>query len=481
MAIKKVWVLALSSVAFVSPHARAQSKSISQSFAFQGYLTGLANGSYNMSFVFKKDAATIVPIAAPNVSVNSGIFSVVLNDASLNASLFYGTGPTNPTIDVIVDTGGGNLATFANIALSSVPSAFVAQNALSAFSLNLASGNGTANQVLTTDGAGNLSWATFGGGSTPSGPAGGALGGTYPNPSLAANSVTTAQIASNAVTNTQIAAGVSPSKISSTGATSGSYLRNDGTTWLPSALLGSDLSGPIPAAQVSGNFSAVSATGAITTTGAISTTSSLSAASATVNGALITTSIQSSSSNPLVLSSGAGQPLLLQNNATTRMIISNSGNVGFGTLTPGNSVEFASPLRISNGSPTAGAQLVSSNNFGDVSWVNAPPPMTTCPGGMTFVAGDSSHSSFCIDTGAMGASTGYAASIACAPTKSLCQAAELYRACSVGAVPGIASTIHWASDIASSVNWVIVGGTVCTTVSNASASAGSYSARCCSR
>ena len=52
------------------------------------------------------------------------------------------------------------------------------------YTLTLPSTAGGANQVLTTNGAGVLTWETPATSAAPSGPAGGALDGTYPNPTL---------------------------------------------------------------------------------------------------------------------------------------------------------------------------------------------------------------------------------------------------------------------------------------------------------
>ena len=77
---------------------------------------------------------------------------------------------------------------------------------------------GTSGYVLTTDGAGNLTWSSPGG--APSGTAGGDLSGTYPNPTVAKLSGTALTISS---------------------LTSGNYLRYNGTAWVNSAIQAADL------------------------------------------------------------------------------------------------------------------------------------------------------------------------------------------------------------------------------------------------
>lgn len=59
--------------------------------------------------------------------------------------------------------------------------------------LTFPSTGGSANQVLTTDGSGILSWQTPATSATPSGTAGGDLSGTYPNPTIASGAVTYAK------------------------------------------------------------------------------------------------------------------------------------------------------------------------------------------------------------------------------------------------------------------------------------------------
>lgn len=69
--------------------------------------------------------------------------------------------------------------------------------------LNLPISAGSNNQVLTTDGAGNLSWTTpAAGGGAPTGAAGGELSGTYPNPTIA-NGLAATRLAAGTVDNTE--------------------------------------------------------------------------------------------------------------------------------------------------------------------------------------------------------------------------------------------------------------------------------------
>ena len=65
----------------------------------------------------------------------------------------------------------------------------------SSYILTLPTGLGSANQVLTTDASGVLSWSTPSTTATPSGAAGGDLAGTYPNPTLKTALITDSHIA----------------------------------------------------------------------------------------------------------------------------------------------------------------------------------------------------------------------------------------------------------------------------------------------
>ena len=77
----------------------------------------------------------------------------------------------------------------------------------------LPASDGSAGQVLKTDGLGNFSWVS---GLAPTGAAGGDLTGSFQTPQLADNSVSSAEIADGAIMNAEIAntAGIATSKLS---------------------------------------------------------------------------------------------------------------------------------------------------------------------------------------------------------------------------------------------------------------------------
>lgn len=108
------------------------------------------------------------------------------------------------------------------------------------YTLNLPPNDGDANQVLTTDGAGVLSWATPAGGGAPTGNAGGDLTGTYPNPTVAAGLAAT-KIGGGTVDDTEfgylngVTSGIQTQLAAKeaslpAGGTTGNYLRGD-KTW----------------------------------------------------------------------------------------------------------------------------------------------------------------------------------------------------------------------------------------------------------
>ncbi|WPU64936.1 hypothetical protein [Peredibacter starrii] len=148
----------------------------------------------------------------------------------------------NGNVGIGVAAPGQKLSVAGTVGLKSTTANYVTLSApaglASTYALTFPADDGTANQVLTTDGSGTLTWTTPATGGAPTGSAGGDLTGTYPNPTIAAG-LAASKIAGgtvddtefgylNGVTSniqTQLTAATLPS-----GGTTGNYLRGD-KTW----------------------------------------------------------------------------------------------------------------------------------------------------------------------------------------------------------------------------------------------------------
>ncbi len=174
-------------------------------------LGGLYFRAHDGSGTGTTTAAIEVSATQNHTAANKGsriTFETTLNNSSSrsermrienNGSVGINTNSPDDTLDVngnIIVSGKLRLASGANFVELKAPAALA-----STLTFNLPGTYGTATHVLTTDGAGNLSWSAPASGA-PSGAAGGDLDGTYPNPTVKAG-LSVTKLAGGTVDNTE--------------------------------------------------------------------------------------------------------------------------------------------------------------------------------------------------------------------------------------------------------------------------------------
>ncbi|WP_408097913.1 beta strand repeat-containing protein [Peredibacter sp. HCB2-198] len=158
-----------------------------------GKVTGL-----DSDWAVTQDLVLSVPVLAVGTTtpLQSGV-------ATFNGNVGIGNNNPSEKLDVT-----GNIALTGKLLLKSDTANYVELKAPiglgSTYTLNFPLNDGSTNQVLTTDGSGNLSWTTPAGGGAPTGAAGGELSGSYPNPTIA-NGLSVTRLSDGSIDNTEFA------------------------------------------------------------------------------------------------------------------------------------------------------------------------------------------------------------------------------------------------------------------------------------
>ena len=125
--------LAATSVAsslICSPVAQAVDQ-ISKKFSFQGFVSDLPDGTYNMQLIFS-GGNTAPTFSVSSVLVKNGVFSVELDQSSqpsLTSQVFYSSSGSGAIqVNLKIETAAGVFEDFGQIPLSSVGSAWVSEH-----------------------------------------------------------------------------------------------------------------------------------------------------------------------------------------------------------------------------------------------------------------------------------------------------------------------------------------------------------------
>ncbi|MEK6624005.1 MAG: hypothetical protein AABY86_03495, partial [Bdellovibrionota bacterium] len=175
-------------------------------------IAALAQGANNFMV---SDGANWTSIGSGAARTSLGLGTIATQDANavaitggtINGTSIGGTTPATGIFAAAVLANQGQASFRESIVNGTEAISIRAPGILAAnYLLTLPADDGTPNQLLSTDGAGILTWVS---GAAPTGAAGGDLSGTYPNPAIAAGVIVDADINAAAnITATKIGTGV---------------------------------------------------------------------------------------------------------------------------------------------------------------------------------------------------------------------------------------------------------------------------------